>query len=242
LVLRNGRKVLDRDEVHLFIVPGQKDIAWFDVPVHNKVADFVKVADFGIAKVLQGENQLMQRLTQAGQLFGSPAYMSPEQCMGKPVDLRSDIYSLGCVLYEAITGKTPFASDNVYETMMRHINTIPPSFSSILHDLPDLGRLEFARALASHQHPKEAAEYFEEVSSLEGIDPHTKYGALMDAGRQLSESGDFKAAVGVFTVAKSMSVEEVGESNHGKAATALKTAQAMIAEPKAGVGAGSTQR
>jgi serine/threonine protein kinase len=86
---------------------------------------FVKLVDFGIAKVLGQEGEQAHRLTQTGEVFGSPMYMSPEQCMGRQVDMRSDIYSLGCVLYEALSGKPPHQGNSVFETFHKHISEIP---------------------------------------------------------------------------------------------------------------------
>ncbi len=79
----------------------------------------VKVLDFGIAKILIDETAF-NSLTRTGELFGSPYYMSPEQCVGKAIDCRSDIYSLGCVLFETLTGSPPFLSDHALSTMMKH--------------------------------------------------------------------------------------------------------------------------
>ncbi len=66
-----------------------------------------RIVDFGIAKLLdkEGENKDVGHLTQTGELFGSPLYMSPEQCRGTRVDARTDIYSMGCVMYETLTGR-----------------------------------------------------------------------------------------------------------------------------------------
>ena len=87
--------------------------------------NYVKIVDFGIAKVLPQEGEQATRLTQTGDVFGSPTYMSPEQCTGRAVDKRSDIYALGCVLYEALTGQPPFVSANVFETFHKHIQELP---------------------------------------------------------------------------------------------------------------------
>jgi len=80
----------------------------------------VKILDFGIAKFTQHDAGEIQALTQTGEIFGSPLYMSPEQCTGTRVDKRSDVYSLGCVLYETLTGTPPFAGENVLATLMMH--------------------------------------------------------------------------------------------------------------------------
>ncbi len=82
--------------------------------------EFPKIVDFGIAKLVDEENEA--NLTQTGEIFGTPNYMSPEQCLGKKADQRSDVYSVGCVMHECLTGKAPFASDSSIETLMKHVN------------------------------------------------------------------------------------------------------------------------
>ena len=88
-----------------------------------------KLVDFGIAKLLPQEGEQAHRLTQTGDIFGSPMYMSPEQCMGRAVDKRSDVYALGCVLYESLSGNPPHMGGNVFETFHKHITEIPASLS-----------------------------------------------------------------------------------------------------------------
>ncbi len=81
-----------------------------DVPV-------VKVLDFGIAKVFEGDNQFDQLETQAGTVFGTPRYMSPEQAQGKPLDARSDIFSAGLILYELLCNVRPFGGHSETEIL-----------------------------------------------------------------------------------------------------------------------------
>lgn len=91
----------------------------------------IKILDFGIAKLTQHEGGEIQALTRTGEIFGSPFYMSPEQCLGTKIDQRSDIYSLGCVLFEALTGRPPFVGDNAMSTMMMHHTTFAPKLSDV---------------------------------------------------------------------------------------------------------------
>lgn len=81
----------------------------------------VKIVDFGIAKLMQSEGGEIQALTRTGEIFGSPLYMSPEQCRGTAVDQRTDIYSLGCVIYECLTGLPPFIGDSAMSTMVKRL-------------------------------------------------------------------------------------------------------------------------
>jgi len=95
---------------------------------NQKFADDIMVMDFGIAKIIQdesAEHKTDQYMTRSKETFGSPLYLSPEQCAGKKIDNRSDIYSLGCVMYESLTGKPPFVGKNVLETAYKHMNDTP---------------------------------------------------------------------------------------------------------------------
>jgi serine/threonine protein kinase len=101
----------------------------------------VKVLDFGLAKRLptgtdwQGVTQDMQQ-TQQGQVLGTPSYMSPEQALGKDVDHRSDIFSLGVVLYELTTGQRPFAGSNFAEVINKIVNAQPGAIARLNYDVP----------------------------------------------------------------------------------------------------------
>jgi serine/threonine protein kinase len=97
-----------------------------------------KVVDFGIAKLDALGEADEQALTKTGEIFGTPIYMSPEQCAGDDIDNRSDIYSLGCVLFEALTGAPPFRGQSVLDTMMLHRTTQPVSLreASLGYEFP----------------------------------------------------------------------------------------------------------
>ncbi len=74
----------------------------------------------------------IQKLTQTGEVFGTPLYMSPEQCRGEKLEESSDIYSLGCVLYEALTGSPPFKGESSIATIMMHMDKDAPAPSKLL--------------------------------------------------------------------------------------------------------------
>src|SRR5262249_35157336 len=96
----------------------------------------VKVLDFGLAKINSGEGSAS--LTSAGMILGTLSYMSPEQCRGDNIiDLRTDIYSLGVVAFEMLTGELPFKSPSVMEVVAKHIMESPPSLRSIISDIPE---------------------------------------------------------------------------------------------------------
>jgi len=95
----------------------------------------VKVLDFGIAKQLVSTTDT-PTLTQAGLIVGTPFYMSPEQALGRPVDARSDLFSLGVVLYEALAGKRPFEGESVTETMMNIIMQEAIELSAVAPKVP----------------------------------------------------------------------------------------------------------
>jgi serine/threonine-protein kinase len=102
-----------------------------------------KITDFGIARMASASVR-----TQTGMVLGSPKYMSPEQVMGKLTDQRSDIFSLGVMLYEMLTGQPPFTGENVNAIMYQTLNAIPPSPSSMNPAVPDMLNFIVAKALA----------------------------------------------------------------------------------------------
>jgi serine/threonine-protein kinase len=93
--------------------------------------EICKVLDFGIAKIVREEGGIDSLQTQAGTVFGTPRYMSPEQAQGKTLDARSDLYSLAIILYQMLVGRPPFEDEDAVLVMARHIKTPPPSFQEI---------------------------------------------------------------------------------------------------------------
>ena len=106
-----------------------------DLKPHNIMIDTdgnAKIMDFGIARSLREEG-----LTQAGYAVGTPTYMAPEQVEGKEVDQRTDIYSLGIVLYEMVTGRPPFRGDTDFSVASKHIHAAPVTPASLNPLIPD---------------------------------------------------------------------------------------------------------
>jgi serine/threonine-protein kinase len=100
-------------------------------------AEQAKLLDFGLAQVANAA-----RLTRANMVLGTPHYMSPEQCMGEPVDARSDLYALGVVLYEMVTGRVPFEASVNAAVWAMHIGVEPPPPSSVRAELKQFPALE----------------------------------------------------------------------------------------------------
>jgi serine/threonine-protein kinase len=93
------------------------------------------LSDFGIVKIIEQAAGTLN-LTGTGGLVGTPAYMSPEQAQGLPIDRRSDIYSLGIVVYEMMTGKQPFTAETPMQVVLKHITEPPPSLCRAVNELP----------------------------------------------------------------------------------------------------------
>jgi eukaryotic-like serine/threonine-protein kinase len=99
---------------------------------HGAQQDFVKILDFGIAVRLSVGGQHETKLTRQGMILGTPPYMSPEQFTGAPVTRQSDIYSIGIILYEALTGHLPFDADNPWMWAQRHLTATVPDLPASL--------------------------------------------------------------------------------------------------------------
>jgi serine/threonine-protein kinase len=161
--------------------------------------DFVKVLDFGIAKRSKEEDKNEQKLTQQGMVLGTPPYMSPEQFTGRPIDARSDIYSLAVMAYEMITGRLPFQADTAWEWATQHMTATPIPMEASAEGMraPPAMRAAVQRAMA-----KSPDERFQTVREfigafMGGTDPmraqmashpsapprqRTEVGAPIDAG------------------------------------------------------------
>ena len=121
------------------------------------------LADFGLSKIIKAE-----RLTQSGPIIGTPAYMSPEQGSGRPGDERSDIYSLGIILYEMTTGAPPFESGSPISIILKHLEEPPPPPRALQNNLPP--PVEEIIQTALHKNParrfQSAQEFLEQLNTI----------------------------------------------------------------------------
>jgi serine/threonine-protein kinase len=121
-------------------------------PAASETRENVKVVDFGLAKIRE-EN--VSPLTEAGMVLGTIYYMSPEQCRGDHLDARADVYSLGAMMYEMLSGVPPFQSNSITGLIFKHLNEFPPPFKQELQIPPALERV-CCRALAKNPGERQA--------------------------------------------------------------------------------------
>jgi serine/threonine-protein kinase len=160
--------------------------------------DFVKVLDFGIAKVGSGT----KKLTKAGQVFGTPHYMSPEQCAGTGTDHRTDIYAMGVILYEMTAGKVPFDADNLMGILTKHmyeqpvpLHTLPPPVgvspsveAVILKCLEKQADIRYQTMEEVHEDLVKIEQGLTPQAVLDAVDRSSSPGARRDAtGRHASD-------------------------------------------------------
>jgi serine/threonine-protein kinase len=146
----------------------------------------VKVLDFGIAKAFRNEGKIDQLETQAGTVFGTPRYMSPEQAQGKALDPRSDLYSVGVLLYQLLTGRPPFVDDDAVVVMAKHIREKPDPPRQAAPDRPIPPSLERVVLKAMEKHPAHrygSAEEFERALA-ECVDDVVAEKAIRASGRR----------------------------------------------------------
>ncbi len=146
--------------VHRDIKPGNIMLAMGEDGVH------VKLLDFGIAKLLDEEDHTVQSLTKTGEALGTPLYMSPEQIQSFKIDYRSDLYSLGCVMFSCLTGAPPFVGEQKFMTMDKHLSEKPLSLkeASLGLDFPPELEAVVAKLLA-----KLPADRFQSADEVRNI-------------------------------------------------------------------------
>ncbi|HEY9718361.1 MAG TPA: serine/threonine-protein kinase [Trichormus sp.] len=115
------------------------------------------------ATALAANDERLQRLTQPGEVFGSPLYMSPEQCRGEEADCRSEVYAMGCMMFEALTGIPPLKGGSALQTMLRRVNDEAPSLNSVVPGLTFPQALEDIVARSLKREPEERFHSVDEL-------------------------------------------------------------------------------
>ncbi len=166
-----------------------RDIKPSNIMLVDNDCERAKIVDFGIARVCKTTGEicptsastlktlatgqtwnseqitLVQHLTQPGEIFGSPLYMSPEQFNGEEADCRSEVYALGCMLFETLTGVTPLKGKNAMETMYQRISQRAPSLQSVRAGLTFSHQLEMMVARTLEPDPRKRYQTVEELKS-----------------------------------------------------------------------------
>jgi serine/threonine-protein kinase len=147
-----------------------------------RVADQVKILDFGIAKLIQPGEEHSQ-LTRGQQIFGTPHYMAPEQATGEPIDARTDLYSLGVVLFRLVTGQVPFDAPGGMQVVLRHLRDPPPRPSAFNPLVPEALETLILALLSKSpsDRPTDAEDVISALDELVDRDPTSARKALATA-------------------------------------------------------------
>jgi beta-lactam-binding protein with PASTA domain/tRNA A-37 threonylcarbamoyl transferase component Bud32 len=158
-----------------------------DIKPHNVIIDSegrAKVTDFGIARAGASE------MTETGSIIGTAQYLSPEQAQGHPVDARSDLYSIGVLLYELLTGRVPFEADSAVTIALKHVQQEPPLPSQLAAAVTPALEDVVMRALA-----KDPAHRFQDADAFIDALEAARGGVPTDATRALPATGVYPAVV-----------------------------------------------
>lgn len=177
----------------------------------------VKITDFGIARMASAAVR-----TQSGMVLGSPKYMSPEQVMGRDIDERSDIFSLGVMLYEMLTGQAPFNGDNVNTIMYQTLNAIPLPPNQINPAVPDMLDFILVKALAKNTEDRyqKAKEFADDLRACRDTVPRST--------QQINTTGEIKAPATVSATGRIWMEDESFKSTSQRLSPAFDSTAATL--------------
>ncbi|HEY6725262.1 MAG TPA: serine/threonine-protein kinase [Polyangiaceae bacterium] len=189
-------------------------------------SDFVKVLDFGIAARTESADRAKeQKLTQQGMVLGTPPYMSPEQFTGKALDKRSDIYSLGVMAYEMLTGQLPFEADTPWQWATEHMTAQPRPFEAVATggSIPSAMRTAIMKALAKDPEQRQATarQFFEELTEGGRV--------TVDSGPGVSAGGS--TATAAMAAAPDFAAQNYAPQNYAPAQPAMTPPGHVMAAP-----------
>jgi eukaryotic-like serine/threonine-protein kinase len=185
---------------------------------------FPKLLDFGIAKLMGDDN--VNHRTRTGAAMGTPLYMSPEQCRGKGVDHRTDIYSFGIMVHECLTGRLPFDGESMMDLMFKHAREPPPPMSSVCPDIPAVmdGPVLQMLAKAADERPQSLVAAIDQIAdSARGVGfsipvpgKHTTGGITLSGGSKMRISNEEAAATVMGTPAEQPGIGGPGQTGPGQ--------------------------
>ncbi|UJR82239.1 Hypothetical protein I5071_43040 [Sandaracinus amylolyticus] len=227
-ILRSLHEAHSKGIVHRDLKPDNIFLA----RIEGHAIPVVKVLDFGIAKVWREEGKIDQLETQAGTVFGTPRYMSPEQAQGKALDPRSDLYSVGILLFQLLTGRPPFVDEDAVVVMAKHIRDRPEAPRRAAPDRPIPASLERVVLRSMEKDPEDryaSADEFERALGAVLADVDAAKAAL-ESGRRpmfvprVADLPRVPLAIGAGVVGVAMVVAVVMVASAGSGAPPVETA------------------
>jgi serine/threonine-protein kinase len=154
--------------------------------------EIIKIVDFGIAQLKPSNEEAQaastsshRRLTKTGMIFGTPEYMAPEQASGKHADQRCDVYAVGIILYELLTGAVPFTGETFLGVLTKHLNELPPSMRSVYPDLQISTELEGVVQRTLAKDPTQRFQSMNELAGALAATPEGQYAGVRSPYSQL---------------------------------------------------------
>lgn len=196
--------------IHRDIKPGNIFLEYSETSLKDikQLSVNPKIIDFGLSS-LTAQNRETQQLTSIGSVYGSPPYMSPEHTRGKQVTTHSDIYSMGCTLFEALTGNPPFTAESIIEIVMMQQSSIPPTLQA---------------ASGGRMFPRELEEI---VAQMLSKSPNERQASMADVAKQLQQVKYSPIGVTTTTTAAPLSVEQPNQFSAHNASLAPNIMQSL---------------